>query len=90
MLSGRELVPHQWAGSNRQLFEGALSIFANDAARCPSRGLPVTTFPRSSLSLIVWEACQSWPEGSEMFGERNYGLRLVGMRMLVRRGGGVR
>jgi hypothetical protein len=69
MLSGR-LVPPQWAGSNRQLFEGALSIFANDAARCRAEDCPVTTFPRSSLSLIVWEACQSSPEGSEMLSER--------------------
>ena len=46
---------------------------------------PVTTFPRSSLSLIVWEACQSSPEGH--FSERS-AFDLVGMRMLIQREAG--
>ena len=47
------------------------------------------TFPRSPLSLIVYYGRDSRP-GSEMFSERYYGLRFVGMRMLVQQGGGVR
>ena len=62
---------------------GALSIFANDTAWCPSRG-PVTTFPTFA---VEFDCVGSMPEFTgRIF--RYYGLSLVGMRMLVQRGAG--
>ena len=84
MLSGRELVLPQWARSNRQLFEGTLPIFANDATRCPSRELPSHDL---SAFVVEFDCVGSMPEFARRTSARD-GVRLVGMGMLIQREAG--